>query len=173
MAVNSLKPPRLLKTILDFLFVMLIISVAIWTAVGIIYYFLPKDLVPIRFNDEKLGGIHGIILSILGLLGQLLFIYIILKFKSLVRLFFKGEIYTYSQVKNLRKMGSAILIYALIDPIPFFIYKHFLESNPRTVDYGFGFDSFLFIIALGLFFIFLSRTFENAGKLKAENDLTI
>jgi hypothetical protein len=35
------------------------------------------------------------------------------------------------------------------------------------------FGSFWFILAIGLFFIFLSKVFENAKKLKEENELTV
>jgi succinate-acetate transporter protein len=39
------------------------------------------------------------------------------------------------------------------------------------IDFSFG--SFWFILAIGLFFIFLSKVFENAKNLKEENELTV
>ncbi|WP_410503513.1 hypothetical protein [Gillisia sp. JM1] len=66
------------------------------------------------------------------------------------------------------------MIVAILNTIPSFIYKTFFEESPRTVTYGLAnIDSFWFLLAVGLFFIFLSRIFDNARILKEENELTV
>jgi hypothetical protein len=78
------------------------------------------------------------------------------------------------QIKITGIIGKSIIIVAIFDTIPSFIYKTFFEESPRRVNYGLAsIDSFWFILAVGLFFIFLSRIFDNARILKEENELTV
>jgi hypothetical protein len=78
------------------------------------------------------------------------------------------------QVKIIKIIGQLIILVALLDTVPGVIYQTFFEQSPRQVNYGLAsVDSFWFIIAIGLFFMFLSKIFENARIMKEENELTI
>jgi len=56
--------------------------------------------------------------------------------------------------------------------IPLFAYK-LIQKNNSTIDFGGGFDSFLFTACLALFFMILSEVFKISKTIKEENDLTI
>ena len=171
-----LKPPVTLKIVLDFLF-LLIIAVTIFQIIfiGIILANSEETFpFPVHPNFYDKIDIEAFFILLPFLLSRILFIYIILKFKHLVNLFFKGIIFSMEQIKIIAIIGKLIILAAVLNSLPVFIYKHFLEETPRTVSYDFGgVDSFWFLLAIGLFFIFLSKVFDNARKMKEENELTV
>ena len=171
-----MKPPILLKTVLDILFLFLILGTILYTILVGIFIWNAEESIPFRLDERLVESLNAEVFTILGLLlvSRILFIYTIFKFKRLVRLFFKGEIFSFQQVKMIRSIGRLIIIVALLDTIPGFIYQTFFEESPRRVNYSLaGIDSFWFIIALGLFFIFLGKIFDNARIMKEENELTV
>ncbi|WP_324719786.1 DUF2975 domain-containing protein [Salinimicrobium sp. HB62] len=171
-----MKPPIILKTILDILFLFVIFGTIIFIIFVGIFIFNSEGSIPFRVNDNLIASLNAEAYTVLGfvLLSRILFIYTVYKFKYLVRLFFKGKFLNVEQVKLTRIIGQLIIIVALLDTVPGVIYQTFFEQSPRRVDYGLASaDSFWFIIAIGLFFLFLSKIFENARIMKEENELTV
>lgn len=171
-----MKPPIILKTILDILFLFVIFGTVIFLILVGIFMWNSEGSLPFRVNDNLISSLNAEAYTVLGfvLVSRLLFIYTVYKFKYLVRLFFKGKFLSVEQVKLIRIIGRLIILVALLNTVPKVIYQTFFEPSPRRVDYGLAsVDSFWFIIAIGLFFLFLSKIFENARLMKEENELTI
>ena len=171
-----MKPPIILKTILDILFLLVIFGTIIFISLVGMFVWNSDGSFPFRVNDNLITTLNGEAYTVLGfvLASRILFIYTVYKFKYLVRLFFKGRFLNKEQVKLTRIIGQLIIIVAILDTVPGVIYQTFFEQSPRRVNYGLAsVDSFWFIIAMGLFFMFLSKIFENARIMKEENDLTI
>lgn len=171
-----MKPPIILKTILDILFLFVIFGTIIFLILVGIFMWNSEGSLPFRVNDNLISSLNSEAYTVLGfvLAGRFLFIYTVYKFKYLVRLFFKGKFLSVEQVQLIKIIGRLIIVVALLNTVPGVIYQTFFEPSPRRVDYGLAsVDSFWFIIAIGLFFIFLSKIFENARLMKEENELTI
>jgi hypothetical protein len=171
-----MKQPILLKNILDILFIFLIFGTAALAILVGIFIWTPEESIPFKVDDRVVDSLNAGAFLVLGLmfLGRILFIYTIFKFKRLVSLFFKGQIFSLEQVKNIRMIGRMIIIVTLLENLPHFLYKTFFEESPRRVSYDWGnVDSFWFILAVGLFFVFLGKIFDNARKMKEENELTV
>lgn len=171
-----MKPPILLKTILDILFILLIGGTVIFIILVALFMLNSEGTIPFRVNENMVQSFNAEGLTILGfiLLSRIIFIYAVFRFKRLVRLFFKGEIFSVEQARATGIIGKLVVVVALLDTIPSFIYQAFFEESPREVKYGLAsVDSFWFILVIGLFFIFLGKIFDNARILKEENDLTV
>lgn len=171
-----MRPPIILKTILDILFLFVIFGTVIFIIFIGIFIWNSEGSIPLRVNDNLLTALNAEAYTVLGfvLVSRILFIYTVYKFKYLVRLFFKGKLLSVEQVRLVKVIGRLIVAVALLNTVPGFIYKTFFEPSPRRVDYGLAsVDSFWFIIAIGLFFMFLSKIFENARIMKEENELTV
>lgn len=114
---------------------------------------------------------------VLNLVNVLLFIITLLNLRRIVHRFKKGEIYEHNTRKYFKYAGWATLIYGIIkflldDYWEFFLGEKELSFLSFNVDlYGFG--SYLFIIVLGLLFIYLARILEKSDELQKENELTI
>ncbi len=172
----SFKPPVTLKIVLDILLVLMVVVTIVHIIFSVFILSNTEETLPFAVHPNFYDKLHTEVYFILlpSLLSRILFIYAILRFKHLVALFFKGVIFSLEQIKITGVIGKLILIAAILKSLPAFIYKHFIEEAPRTVNYNFaGVDSFWFIISIGLFFIFLSKIFDNARILKEENELTV
>lgn len=174
--LRDMKPLTFLKTILDILLIFLIIGILLPFIFAIFHFSSSEELLPVVVNGQEIRRFNSLTYAIiiLAFLSKGLFIYTVLKFRKLVHLFYKDEFFTASQIKETKLIGALMIITAAFNAVPVFIYKTFIEESPRRVSYNVGgFDSFWFILALGLFFIYLSRVFSNARMLKEENDLTV
>lgn len=173
---SKIKPPVLLKIIIDILLILLILATIFSMIFFNILLWIPEDSIPFPIHPDLIDSFNEQAFTILGFefLSWIIFIYTIFKLKKLVNLFFKGEFLSKEQIKITNIIGKLIIIVAILEKIPSFIYKNFLEESPRTISYGISsFGSFWFVLALGLFFIFLSRILDNARILKEENELTV
>lgn len=171
-----MRPPIILKTILDILFLFVIFGTVIFIILVGIFMMNSEGSIPFRVNDNLIASLNAEAYTVLAfvLVSRIIFIYTVYKFKYLVRLFFKGKFLNVEQVKLTKIIGQLIIVVALLDTVPGVIYQTFFEQSPRQENYGLAsVDSFWFIIAIGLFFMFLSKIFENARIMKEENELTI
>ncbi|MFT6335022.1 MAG: hypothetical protein ACJATI_001768 [Halioglobus sp.] len=85
----------------------------------------------------------------------------------------KGEMFDQVVSENLKWTGISMILYKVSSLIGN-LYSEVLYQNQFTVGFDFGgFESFIFILILGLFFILLSNVIKNGITLKSENDLTI
>ena len=171
-----MKPPIILKTILDILLILLILGTLLFIIVISTFIWIPENSIPFRIHEDLIHSLNTQVYIIFGfvILSRIIFIYTIIKLKLLVGRFFKGDFFSEEQIQIIDVIGKSIIVVAILDTIPSFIYKTFFEESPRTVNYDLAsIDSFWFITALGFFFIFLSKIFQNAKILKEENELTV
>lgn len=171
--VESIKPPIILKTILDILFWVLIISYFFGLPVTVIALFQNLPVVINNYTVEEFsaGIIAGIVLSFIN---SAIFIYIVYLFRKVVRNFFKRKLFTPIQISGLKLIGQLIIFTSLAEMAIDFLMLLFIQNRARVgVTIESSFDSLWFTLALGLFFILLSKSFKYAGKLQEESDLTV
>lgn len=172
---HSIKPPVLLKTILDILFWILVIGLAGRILITVLFYFtdVPVDL---KINDFEiteftLPVVVGIILKIMV---SAIFIYIVYVLRKVVRSFFKRKLFVPIQISGLKIIGNLIIIATITEVAIDFLLRLFLEQKTNIgIDLKPSFNSLWFTLALGLFFILLSKSFGYAKGLQEENELTV
>ncbi|WP_425595418.1 DUF2975 domain-containing protein [Salegentibacter mishustinae] len=167
-----MKTPVLLKTILDICFILLIISYGslIFTYVGMLFF---DFQFPIEINNnittEFTWKTTMIVLANVIVSG--ISIYIIYLLRKLIRSFFKEEIFSRLQISLFNLIGQLIVLCTIAQ---FFIDSFanlILENRAKlrfTIDSAF--DSSLFILALGLFFIYLGKLFRNRENLNKKTN---
>jgi len=172
---NFMRPPVLLKTILDICFILLIISYGslIFTYLGMLFF---DFQFPIEINNnittEFTWKTTMIVLANVIVSG--ISIYIIYLLRKLIRSFFKEEIFSRLQISLFNLIGQLIVLCTIAQFLIDFFANLILENRAKlsfTLDSAF--DSSLFILALGLFFIYLGKLFSKSRELKQENELTV
>lgn len=173
---SPIQSPVLLKTILDICFYILLFSfigsilITVWQA------WTEEPFLNFKIQEHEVTEltlqVWVLIICQLFLAG--IFIYVINLFRKLVRSFFKKMLFTKYQVSSLNLIGQLIILTSIGEVIVGFFANLILEEEARIeieVDSSFG--SFWFTLGIGMFFILLSKAFENARILKEENDLTV
>ena len=171
-----MKPPILLKTILDiafYLFAISIVAALLFLVAGI---YNGTSLIPLHINGKEVTDFTNITVGLLisQFLVAVLILYTIYLLRKLIRNFFKGKLFTTFQIASLKVIGQLIIVAILAQALLDFIGRIYLQKKGSL---GIGFDlnygSFWFVLSIGLFFIFLSKVFQNAKDLKEENELTV
>ncbi|PZW43962.1 Protein of unknown function (DUF2975) [Mesonia algae] len=102
------------------------------------------------------------------------YIYTLFLFKKLVYDFSPTNIFTSLQIFYLNRIGKLIIGITITEITVDFLLKIFynnrIEASIKTSGL---FENYFFIIAVGLFFIFLSEIFKIAKHHKQENELTV
>ena len=171
-----MKPPILLKTILDICFILLLLTFLSASILFIIMLVVGDSFVPINLNDRIISELTPVSITLLfiELLIAGLLVYTIYILRKLVRNIFKGKLFTRYQATSLNLIGQLIILITLAQSFTEFMARLFLESEMGLVmELDLSFISFWFVLAIGLFFIYLSKIFENARLLKEENELTV
>lgn len=171
-----MKQPILLKSVLDICFIFLaftFIASLIGTVLGFYTNEFPIDI-EIAGNPANNLSFTTISLLILKVVVSGLILFTIYLLRQLVRNFFKGKLFNIYQIAALNLIGQLIILSTLLGTITDFLSDLLLTDTARLGFYfDFSFGSFWFVLALGLFFIYLSKIFDNAKKLKEENELTV
>lgn len=172
---HPIKPPVLLKTILDVAFWLLIFGLIGGIAVTAFYYFreLPSNLSINGFEITEFTTpiIFGIFCKIII---SALIIYVVYLLRKVVRSFYKKELFTSLQITGLKLIGQLIIITTIADLVLDFLLGVFIERNGRvSMEIDASFSSFWFMLALGLFFVLLSGAFKYAAGIQKENELTV
>ena len=145
-------------------------SVAIITIISFIYSFWePGPIMDILNRSENLQLSSKVFLTVLliyGLISCSLWIYLL----SLIRSFMTNILFTWFRVKNLKLIGQLLIGITTFDNVSSLIFDVVFNEEIKN---DFNFPSFLLIIAIGLFFIFLSEIFNKAKIYKEENELTV
>ncbi len=178
-----MKPLALLKLLLNIFLILLLVINTLKLLVYLFYLLNPDhdffgglSILPDEINNQPIikNDIWTKSLFTIDTFNSLIFIYIILKLKKLVSLLNTLELFDILQEKLFKKLGILFIAYAVLDWLPLFIYKSFIESSPRTVVYSFdGTGTFWFVLILGLLFTYLSYAFQEARFQKEENELTV
>lgn len=128
-------------------------------------------------SENKINEIDNYIRTIVFLMaiGNVIYIIILFKLKRLISFFMKNQFFTNESVKLLKEIGTLLSYSTLLIYIPSFFYNVFnnFASTNGVFAESVGKTAFLFFILLGVFFLILSSIFEEAKKLKEENDLMI
>ncbi|HEX9981395.1 MAG TPA: DUF2975 domain-containing protein [Flavobacterium sp.] len=155
-------------------FSMLIISLAVLSAIVAV---MMQDSTSLNLslrghNLEKVDAALGILLALM-LFGYVLFIWALYQLKQLLGLFVERKFFTPEVVATLKKTGWLLLYAAALLYIPPYIYDTVVEANLNISLSSVNPESFFFLIIISLFFVTLSYIFEEAIKLKEENELTV
>lgn len=165
----------ILRAILEFMLYFLLLG---GVALLIITPFILTDSdwdIPIKINgvvSSSFDSVYSKIGLIVSVLSYFLFVYAIYLLKKTVTLFIKGKIFDNKVISNLSSIGKIFIIVTLIINTVEFIFK-VATTQKATLMINSGFDSFLFVISIGLFFIIISEVFKIAKNMKDENELTI
>ncbi len=85
----------------------------------------------------------------------------------------RNEMFNLTVSSNLKMAGISMIIY-MLNKMLCELYKDVIYLGHFSVGFDFsGFDSSIFILILGLFFILFSNVIKNGISLKNENELTI
>ncbi len=158
-----------LKTIVKIV-LFLSVLVLIFTIPAYVMLLVMPGTVPFKFNGqiaENLGAEY-LILLFLFIVGYSFMVYALYLFKKVLDLFSKQKFFDDAVITLFDQIGKAILIGYFVAAVPAFLYNLIAESK-WMFELGFSFDSGLFIIAMGLFFMVLSEVFLVA---KSNNNIT-
>ncbi|HUH50882.1 MAG TPA: DUF2975 domain-containing protein [Flavobacterium sp.] len=165
----------ILRAILEFMLYFLLLG---GVALLIITPFILTDSdwdIPIKINGVVSSSFDSVYSKIglgVSVLSYFLFVYAIYLLKKTVNLFIKGKVFDNQAISNLSNIGKIFIIVTLIINTVEFIFKVTTTQNAELMINS-GFDSFLFVISIGLFFIIISEVFKIAKNMKDENELTI
>ncbi|MGQ2983462.1 DUF2975 domain-containing protein [Flavobacterium sp.] len=168
-----MKRLSLLKTLVTILFVLAAIGFIFSIPTLLIMSIFP-EMVPFAIdgtNVKEIGN-ETIIYFFVLIIGYAFFVYAAYLFKNVLGLFEKKKIFHDDVIKNFSQTGRAILIGGAITIGAKFLYGVVVEQQIE-LSASLDFDSSLFILGLGLFFLVLSDVFLMAKGLKEENDLTV
>lgn len=168
-----MKRLALLKTLTVILLVLSAIGMFFAVPFILVVAVMPGQI-PFKINGHPAdtAGIETIICMLAVAIGCGFFIYALNLFKKTLELFEKKKIFHEDVVKYFDQTGKAILIGYAICVSSIFLYNT-LAQGSLELDIEYGFNSSLFIIGLGLFFLVLSDVFLMAKNIKDENDLTL
>lgn len=170
-----MKPPALLKNIIDYCFICLAVIYGLTLISAILMMFTDPGL-PIEVNDKIVEDLTPtVIVFILGsLLTSGIFVYVVFLFRKLVRSFFNGKFFTRLQVSLFNLIGQLIILNSIAELILDFLANIFLNFQAKVeVEIGTSYDSFFFKLVMGLFLLYLARLFDNAKQLREESELTV
>ena len=168
-----MKKLQLLKSVIDLFFLLAFVATA--GMVLLVPVFMMEDKFPLRISGREIetGTWPVTILLVLTLSGSVAFLYGVYLLRRIVALFRKLVIFDDEIIALLRQTGRVFLFSILLTDIPPFIYDMVKHPAAGIEFSNNGFGSFLFSIALALFFLVLAEVFRIAKRMKEENELTV
>jgi hypothetical protein len=161
-----------LKTIVDFIWIMSIIAFPLVIVFISIVLFsnepidIPINISGIDIDTTTVLGKIGVVLSLINF-GVIL--YAIYNFKSLLNNFRKKLIFEVDCSQLLDKIGNLVIFSASL-----YLISDLLGAfSKSTISINLGFESFLYLMSLGLFLKVLSEVFIIGKRIKEDNELTI
>ncbi len=167
-----MKKLNLLKTIVDYVWLLSVIFYPFIILFGVMIT-IDKDSfdIPITIGSSTIDAATtsgkialGVVILNFGVLLVALWY-----FKKLLQNFQKRQIFDAINCSVLNKIGTFIIIGALLYLVSDLCSK--FAKHQIGIELGYG--PFLYLLALGLFFKVLSEVFKMAQNLKEENELTI
>lgn len=172
---SIVKPPVLLKTLLDVIFWFTLIGLILKILFTGFYFFtdIPVNLNMNNYEITQFNFVFAVGLF-LKLLISAAFIYAVYVMRKVVRSFFKRKLFTPLQIGGLKIIGQ-LLIFTVVTEIILEIFLRMMFEKKIQVggEFDSSFNSIWFILAIGLFFILLSKAFSYARGLQQENELTV
>ena len=170
-----MKPPLLLKNVLDFCFICLAFIYGISIIAGLVLIVTNPDY-PIEINDRAFEQLTPSVTAFLlgSLLTSGIFVYVVFLLRKLVRSFFKNKLFTRLQISLFNLIGQLIVLNSVAELVLDFLANLFLDDRLKVeIAFETSYDSFFFKLAVGLFFMYLARLFANAKQLREESELTV
>lgn len=171
----TIKPPVVLKGILETMFIILIIGLVAGALTTLYLLMFQQEKISFQVLDYTIEYLDPFTISLIifQVVLKVLFAYLIYLFRNLIREFTKDKFYNLFQIDHLRKIGRLIINLSIGKALLAFLTGLVLGNSARvSIEVEFM-DSFWFTFALGLFFVYLSKIFENARTLRKENELTV
>ena len=167
-----MKKLYLLKAIIDFVWIMALISVPI-LLIFIGYLLISNEPfdIPITTNGIKITvlDLNAKIALFFATLSYLVLFYGLYLIKNLLRLFQLKIIFDNKIIFYFNRIGNLLILSGFVSGIPAFFYK----VAQGEIKIEIGANPFLYLISLGLFFTVLAEVFKMGKQLKEENELTI
>ena len=169
------KPPAALKAILEIMFILLIVGLVAGVLTTIYLLLFESESISFNILEFTIDNLTPSTVSLIAFQAilKVLFAYLIYLFRNLIREFSTDEIYSQSQVDIFRKIGRLIIGLSIGKTLLKFLAGVVLEDSAKVGIQIEFLDSFWFTLALGFFFVYLSKIFKNAKSLREENDLTV
>ncbi|MEO8236379.1 MAG: DUF2975 domain-containing protein [Flavobacterium sp.] len=167
-----MKKLNLLKTIVDYVWFMSLIVYPLIIIVAIMFL-IDKDSIglPIKIsgNEIALDTLYGKIALLISLANFGIILFALFNFRKLMSNFKNRLIFETESYLLLNKIGHLIIYSSFI----YLISEIFARFSKNMVAVEFGFGPFVYLLALGLFFVVLSEVFKIGKRIKEENELTI
>ncbi|WBL25422.1 DUF2975 domain-containing protein [Zunongwangia sp. HGR-M22] len=169
-----MKPPKILKHLLEFCYAAMLIIVLV-TPLQLFFQFYSDNEIALEVNKRMITDftLPIITLCIFRYFLIALEVYIIYLIKKLIDSFFENKLYSADQIHLFKKVGLFIIYTSLAKIISNIVANILIDPEEFRVSLDIGFNNLLFIIAVGLLFVFLSKVFKNARETQKENELTI
>ena len=167
-----MKKLNFLKTIVDYIWILSIICypLIIVVCATMLISNNPIDLpIKIAGNSIELNTFWNKIGLIISLLNFGLMLYALYNFKKVLLNFKIKLIFEVETCNLLDKIGNIIIYSSGL----YVITELLLIFSKNSVSIEFGFGPFLYLMALGLFFMVLSEVFLIGKQIKEDNELTI
>ncbi len=169
--MNSSKALYTTLNALIFLVILVIGVMLIFTGLSIAGF----DFDFVKLTDTRsiseISGLHYLLIG-LNLILYLVFIYGLIKLRTVASLFLNNTYYDPELGKNIDLSGKSFVLtgifWWIVDGLSSFFLNHHISIGVSEKTFV-----YLFIIVIGLFFILAGKLFDNAYTLKSENDLTI
>jgi len=168
-----MKKINILKAIIDFIWIIAVPITAPVTFFFILFILfkgeknIDFDILGIELNLQSFFA--RVLIALLGIC-LLLQIYSLHIFRKVLRYFKNIKIFDEFVIQSFNKIGKILIISGVSSLIIGFISRIYFHGQ---VTISLGFQPYLLIIGLGLFFQILSEIFKIAKQAKQENDLTI
>lgn len=167
-----------LKRVFDFLFIVGIIGLLIGVLSMTITQFRESFF---NFLDFIFGSPNNEVINIepinwstvLVIFGNIAYLLVLKLFSRLIQQFIDKDFFSLRSVYYFKLIGYCFITSGILTKIPPRLFDYFSMPSMITYEFPIGYDSFIFIIAIGLFFIALSEIFKMVIDIKQENDLTI
>ncbi|MDO4229408.1 MAG: DUF2975 domain-containing protein [Capnocytophaga sp.] len=154
-----------LKTILDILFIFTIFGLLNFP----ILFFFEAEVV-IENTEINIKTLNGKIVLGCFFVAYAIFTYVIYLFRRTAYLLLRRRIFDEKIIQNLYRIGVSLIVMAIFTKLPIIFYvtisKTFYSLNITNYP-------FLFNIAVGLFFMIMSKVMLIAKNMKEENELTV
>jgi hypothetical protein len=171
---TGMKNLRILKSLIDILYLVALL-ITIFLFIGVINLALYGGMLPgMSINGAKITNpswLANVVLLIV-LISGILFCYAVYLLRQTIGHFMKREFFIQKVVVNFRKVGIFTVLSSVISPAAVLLYN-IVENGDLELTFGFGFDSLLVTLIVGLFFMVLAEVFKIAQNLKEENELTV
>lgn len=163
----------ILKTLIDFFFIVSLVGI-----IGIVallsILLISGESLPMTINGDTIEVIDAgaVVVIVFSVIAYMLFVYIIFLFKKIIRFFMRTEIFHEYVIKAFNQIGICFLLICAMVYIPNMVYM----QGTGSVEFdliGDLFNSFWFLLIMGLFFMVLSSVFKIGKHAKEENELTV